>query len=211
MRKTLFRLISLLVTLLHPASTIAAQTPDPGAAEILAPVTGQALQGVVPVRGTAPAENFAFAELAFSYAEDPAGTLFLIGQFDRPVIESIIAEWDTSRITDGNYNLHLIVTQADGSRVRASVTDLRVRNYTAIETSTPSPTVTATAGPTRSADEATALEGATQAPTPTDLPANPARITTGKIAQSLLQGFLVVAGAFVLLGLYLGLRAAARR
>ncbi len=174
---------------------------------IQAPSPGAAIQGSVPIRGTIPAEGFEFAELAFSYENDPTGTLFPLANLEQPVIDGMLADWDTTSITDGNYVLHLIVFQTDGTRSEALVTGLRVRNYTAIETSTPAPTETPLAG-------SSPVETPTATPlprTPTPLPDNPARLTSGNIAAGLIRGLGLAVIAFVVFGLYLGLRAVIRR
>jgi len=86
---------------------------------------------------------------------------------------------------------------------------LRVRNYTVIETSTPEarPAGKATLTPT-------ATPRADYQPKPvtvTPLPTNPAQVTEQHLQTSALQGTLIVFGAALLGGLYLGIKAILRR
>jgi hypothetical protein len=47
--------------------------------------------------------------------------------------------WDTTSISDGNYRLRLLVTFSDGTTSEYIVDDIRVRNYSVMETSTANP------------------------------------------------------------------------
>jgi hypothetical protein len=189
------------------------------AVSITAPVGGQALQGVVAITGSIPAEGFQSAELSFGYAKDASGTWFLIQQIDQPVTDGTLAQWDTTAISDGDYNLLLTVTQQDGQKITARVNGVRVRNYTAIETNTPTiapPTFTplpsGTPTPTFTPEpSATPRPTDTpQLPTVTPLPTNPARLSRQSVVASLGQGALVGIGAISLLGVYAILRSLVR-
>jgi hypothetical protein len=181
------------------------QTPQ---IKIDSPRDGDALQGVVSVTGTTEVEGFRSMELAFAYQADTTGTWFLIARSSTAVKEGALTSWDTTTISDGSYRLRVQVTLEDGRVLETIVDELRVRNYLPVETATPgsragqvTPTPTHTPLPDFEFVEAD----------PTPLPTNPAVITQRDLQASLMQGALVVAGAFGLVGLYLALRAAFRR
>lgn len=175
---------------------------------ISAPVPGQVLQGAVTIRGSTQITDFVSAELSFSYSLKPSPTWFLIESFDQPSPEGNLATWDTSAISDGIYDLRLTVNLKDGTQKEFLVTGLRVRNYTPVETSTPTPTQikpAATLEPTRTA---------TITPIPltaTPLPTNPAGLSDPELGLSVLQGTAIALGLFLLAGIYLGLKAIFRR
>jgi hypothetical protein len=167
---------------------------------IRSPLVGEALQGQVTITGSSNAAGFASAEVSFAYANDPTGTWFLITSSGQPVAQGTLAAWDTMTITDGLYTLRLRVKLGNGSYVDAIVPDLRVRNYTPLETSTP------TAAPLQATPVTNATATATPYPTPTVLPPNPAALSPSSIYASLGYGALIVAALFLLFGLYARLR-----
>jgi len=168
---------------------------------IESPVAGQALMGAVTVTGTSAMPDFASAEVSFAYPNDPTGTWFLVAQSDQPVQDSTLAVWDTTLLTDGTYILRLRVTLTDGTTRDVSVTNLRVRNYTPLETATPFPVDAPQATP-----RPTTAPTSTLYPTPTALPPNPAEVTPSVVRASLLYGGLAALGLFLLVGAYLRLR-----
>ena len=175
---------------------------------ISAPLPGQVLQGAVAINGSTQITGFVSAELTFSYSQKPSPTWFLIQSFDQPAPAGNLATWDTSAITDGVYDLRLIVNLNDGTQKEFLVTGLRVRNYTPVETSTPTPT------PVRPAATLAPTQTKTITPIPltaTPLPTNPAGLTAPELGFSLLQGTAVALGLFILGGIYLGLKAIFRR
>jgi hypothetical protein len=178
---------------------------------INAPVAGQKLQGKVDVIGTTDVPNFASAELAFSYASDSPGNWFTIQALSQPVLNSTLATWDTSFISDGDYKLRLRVTLQDDSFQDVIVTDLRIRNYTP---NTPTPVVqvpiteTPTTLPFTPPTEVVITEARTQTPrsTPTQLSQNPVSLTTDEIYVSVRRGTFIIIGLFILFGLFTRLR-----
>jgi hypothetical protein len=191
-------------------------TPVPDVV-IVAPQPGQALQGVVAIMGRTSLSGFHSAEILFGYANDPSQTWFFIAESTNPVDAGILAEWDTSTLTDGNYTLRLVVNRTDGSRVVVIVPGLRVRNYSPVETSTPTPLSTPTVSPTPlpgSDPKFTqpALPAATTIlPTITPLPTNPAELSQQDISNNLLRGAAGTGIALAALGLYLVIRKLFRR
>ncbi len=172
----------------------------PAGISITSPQPGEALQGVVNIGGNTAVEGFQSAEISFAYSNNPTDTWFLIQSSAAPVAAGgVLAAWDTTTLTDGSYTLRLRVTLQDGSQLTADVPGLRVRNYTPVETSTPS----ATPLPATPGGQATRSPVATvQAATPTPLPPNPVEITSEEIVGSLAKGILAVLGMFLAGGLY---------
>ena len=191
-------LLSLLISFLATVTVrnVAAQ----GGPILVSPRQGGVLQGVVTITGTTDVPGFVSAEVAFSYAEDITGTWFLIATTNQPVYLDTLATWDTTTITDGNYVLRVRVYLKDGSFLDGMATNLRVRNYTPVETSTPAPIElepTATMSPTLTV---------TPFPSPTSLPNNPAVLTTQDVSISIAYGGLAAVFLLIFLGAYLGLR-----
>jgi len=167
---------------------------------ILSPRQGEVLQGTVTITGSSAETGFLSSEVDFAYAGDTTGTWFLVAAASQPVDSNTLATWDTTTITDGNYNLRLRVYLKDGTHLDAIIPDLRVRNYTPVETPTPAPTaVLPTLTPT---DTLTP----TPFPTPTPLPVNPAVLTRADISTSLVYGGLGAVILIIILGIYFWLR-----
>ena len=172
-------------------------------AAILSPLAGQAVQGSVPVSVFSDIQGFQSAELFFGYTKDQTGTWFLIAQNAQPLANGEMGTWDTNLITDGDYNLRLEVVLQDGSKIDTAVTGVRVRNYSLVETSTPTPvTPTVTLAPGER-PTATATPKPTITATATLLPTNQAEMTGGQITGSLTKGALGAIIFFVILGLYI--------
>ena len=176
---------------------------------IASPASGSTLRGVVDILGTTAVDGFFFAELSFSYASSPTPTWFHIASVDQPLTDGLLAQWDTSLVTDGDYDLRLRVTLQDGSVLDTVVTGLRIRNLTPTETVTPVPTITPeyyeTAAPT-SPPTFTPAPTATRRPTPTPLPPNPAAVTQPQITSSLTRGLVIAFLVFLIIGIFLRLR-----
>lgn len=179
-------------------------TPEP---MIEHPIPGQAVQGMVLIQGFSALEGFASAQVEFRYEDDQTNTWFLI-QDQVPAIEGgVLASWDTTTITDGNYRVRLKVMRLDGSIAQVEVAGVRVRNYTAVETNTP-----------EAPEEITALPTVTVSPTPlivrstpTPPPPNPISITEMELRGSALTGLAVVAAFFIIFGLYQTVKSLTRR
>ncbi len=167
---------------------------------IISPRPGEVLQGVVAIKGSSDVPGFQSSEVSFGYAGDTTGTWFLIASSNRTVVSDTLTTWDTTTITDGNYTLRLRVTLNDGSHLESTITDLRVRNYTPIETPTPAPTALKPTSVT------TATLTVTPFPTPTALPTNSAILTPADVSTSLAYGGLGAVLLLVILGIYLWLR-----
>src|SRR5512146_3324425 len=126
--------------MLGMVSPASAQGPSP---QILAPTDGQFIVGQVPVRVTTDVPNSTSAELDFAYASDATPNGFLLQTASLPVTDQVMALWDTTAITDGDYLLRLRVSLVDGSTQDVTET-VKVRNYTALPTPSPAATDTPT-------------------------------------------------------------------
>lgn len=177
--------------------------------QITSPQPGEALQGVVEIIGTSGLEGFRAAEISFAYQNDPTATWFLIQQTSQPVVDGLLARWDTSTITDGQYRLRLQVFFQDGQVMEHVIGGLRVRNYTPVETSTPE--VLPTGQPTPTPTAAPLMDFAASPPVVTPFPTNPAQLTRQHFTGSVLTGVLAVFGAAVISAVYLGVRWLFRR
>lgn len=207
--------ILLIFLLVAPAALLCwretdAQTEPPPAPQITAPIEGAALQGLVQINIRTGQEDFQQAELSFAYASNHRGAWFLIWESDQPLEAGELTVWDTTTISDGDYDLRLTVIDAQGEELQSLVRGLRVRNYTTIETSTPAPTLqqapTFTSTPTPPpTNTAPASFGSVD-----DLPANPASLDAGRIQTVILRAGLVVLLIFILVGLYAYLRSRLR-
>jgi hypothetical protein len=214
MQRSLLYLFPVFILFGFPAQRIWAQeatptlTPQP--IVILQPIPGQALQGLVTIVGNLAVPGFISAEVSFTYHNDPRDTWFLIEQLNEIPIGEAITEWDTTILTDGEYDLRVLVDASTGP-ITIEILGLRVRNYSSIETDTPAPTASPAPQDT---PIPTPTETTTETPIPstsTPLPTNPARISDQDVLSSMGRGALLALGFFALLGLYQAIRSWLRR
>lgn len=212
-----FLLLLALLLVQPPVALARPAGQDTSAFGIRSPGPGQAVQGVVPILGSTAVDGFVSMEVAFAYAGHASETWFLIAESQEPVFDGILAEWDTTTISDGNYMLRLSVFLAGGTRQDVTLDGVRVRNYSPVETDTPTPIPTstppATQAPAPSATPTLTLTP-TQTPVPhtaTPLPTNPAQVPPGAALINLGKGALAVIGVFAGLGAYYQTRAVLRK
>lgn len=105
-------------------------------ARIISPKTDEAIQGSVEVVGTVTGIGFQFAEVSFQNAEAVQDTWFLIDQINQVVVDDVLVRWDTNALADGLYHIRVTAFFEDGHQIESVVKNLRIRNYTAIETAT---------------------------------------------------------------------------
>lgn len=208
MRKQLVKL-SILVFLISAATrleafTVRAQSSEPDIF-VQQPRQGEALQGVETISGKIRGELFQRMELSFTYADLEDPTWFFLGEFTREDIEgnsgAFAFEWDTTRITDGEYQLRIRAVFQDGE-LTERVANLRIRNYSPVETRTPG----AVFSPEPGAVTDTAVSTPTVQLTPSPLPPNPVSLTDGEILRSLQQGAAAAGSLFGMGGIYLLIR-----
>jgi hypothetical protein len=197
------------LTLILPQNAVAQSETT---IRITAPASGDVVLGFVNIMGTSAVDGFFASELSFAYASDTTNTWFLIYGTDSPVTEGLLAVWDTTLVTDGDYDLRLRVTMQDGTLIETFVTGLRIRNQTSTETPTPEPTFTPEPFDTPSATllppTPQPAPTSTRRPTPTLLPPNPVAVTASEIYSSLGRGILLILVSFIIVGILLRLRRA---
>lgn len=174
---------------------------------ILSPQADDVLQGKVAIHGHTAVDGLTTWMLEFGYKDDLTGTWFFILESEQPIDEGTLAEWDTTTITDGDYDLRLLVHQGEASS-EFSI-PVRVRNYTAVETNILEPTQVPAAMPESNVPGRNPTSTPTLIkiePTLTILPTNPAEITLKDVTSSLRIGALFVLFFFTILAIYVYLR-----
>jgi hypothetical protein len=203
MKQALLALILLLV--LFPGTVLAQEEAN---LAITSPENGQVVQGLVILSGTVTVLGFSSYELSFAYQDDPTGTWFTLHNSSLPVFEGELGTWDTTTLTDGDYTIRLRVFLLDGAVQETTISDVHVRNYTPVPTST----ATVTATPFAQLVAPTALLLATipatvtpAHPTPTPYPPNPAGIVFpsifGAIGRGAALAILLILGISLILRL----------
>lgn len=205
MRVIFYFIVKLSVAMLKAflAFLILIQTTDVG---ITSPQDGETIRGQIQILGSIDYPTFASAELGFQFASDVADTWFLIQTFSQPTTDSALAVWDTTSVTDGDYNLRLRITLQDGTFLDYIVTDLKIRNQeipTATSTDVPLPQFN---NETPTPRIIPPTEIILSFPTSTPLPPNPASITTDSIYKVFGQSALVVIILFILFSLIIRFR-----
>jgi hypothetical protein len=189
-----------------PTSEIGTSTPEPGPAAlgIRYPNPDDLLQGVIPITVDINLPGINTWELAFSFAENPTDTWFLLASGSEPFNGQLLT-WDTTQLSDGNYSLRLRAYYSDAYQ-DILVTPVRVRNYSSLDTptpaesNTPTPSLTPSASPVQ-LPSPTPTYTAVIRLTPTPLPPNPASIENSDIAGAALRGAAYSLLAFAIIGL----------
>jgi hypothetical protein len=193
-----------------PAGTLTMipEIPTPSPMNVSYPIHGLKLTGIVKITGSIAFEGWTSYELAFSYADKENPIWFPFATGTNPIVDNALGTWDTTKLSDGDYNLRLRVF-SPGAAQDGFIYGLRVRNYT-IDTPIPTLTFTPTLSPTAPAATAmatfTSTLTSTVYPTPTELPTNPATLSADKIVLNLGLGALSTMVVFVVFGLLLSLR-----
>lgn len=208
-------LLVVLGILLIPGRLVSSQEDDPGIT-ILSPSDEEVIFGIYPLAAEVNQAGVTGYSISFTYAHDDRRTWFPLTTGSELVDGRIEYEWDTNQVTDGNYDLRIQVFFEGEPLLSQSVRTIRVRNYTQIETltptQTPSPTVgtvepQATIQPTATPTE-TATPTLTFTPwrTPTPLPPNPVEITDTEFRNNFGLGAAITLGSLTLIGIYNWLR-----
>lgn len=108
--------------------------------EVESPVEGEVIQGKISITGSTDVIGFESYEVYFGFEGDETNTWFLLSDSKEPVKNGgVLAVWDTTQISDGNYRILLRVNLEDDKPTEIIINGLRLRNYLTIETSTPTP------------------------------------------------------------------------
>jgi len=174
-----FVLLLLLVMTISPPQFGAVRqqaTPDPGA-RLAAPAAGATIFGAVTISGTANTSGFQNYRLDYLAQADPASGWQPIGrQVAQQVTGGVLAQWDTSALKDGVYQIRLRVILRNGTVLEDYIRELRVQN----QQPTPLPTFPPTLTP-----PAAATAGATLPPLIQQPPSATPRAVTATAVPSL--------------------------
>jgi len=186
---------------------IAAQDATPVA--ITHPAEGDVLSGEVVITGTTDVPGFVSSQLEFSYASNSTDTWFALQSSSQPEVDSALAVWNTSLITDGDYKLRLRVYMGeetfDDVIVQVKVqNDMPILTPTPIYTSTPGQLISQLPTPFLVASSPTPTLA--PRPSPTPFPTNAVSLDQTAIYTSLGRGALVIVVLFVFAGLVLRFR-----
>ena len=193
--KPIFLLISFL---------FASQQGDP-AILITSPGQGTVVNGIVEIYGSVSPEKFASAKLSYMYLLDSEENWFLINRIEKPVENGLLGNWDTTLISDGLYQLKLIVKTTDGEKYEYLVKDIQVANYSRVEAPAVQEEVSTVSVETER------IPGMSSDVRPTELPPNPASIQEKEIRSSIFIGMGVAVIFTVLAAFYLHYQAYLRR
>jgi hypothetical protein len=170
----------------------------PGYAEIVSPAPGEAVQGLFTLQGSASHPLFEAYDLAFAYQQAPISTWFsIVERREIEVVDGRLGLWDTSGISDGEYQLRLRVYLENGTTLEDIIEGVRVRNRSQIET--PTPAAVSGNQPTATSVPPTSTPG----PTPIIIASPPGGSSVLIFLQS---GFIIGAAALLSLGIYLYIR-----
>ncbi|MCB2180000.1 hypothetical protein KQH54_02640 [bacterium] len=175
-------------------------------AEITFPGNGNAVQGLVQIIGSANISGFQSYRLEFASSTATAPAWFLITQQSTPVNNDILGEWDTSILTDGDYTLKLTVNNGTDQPVTFLIEDIRIRNYSPIETDTPAPTSQELIATPSTAPTDTPTPTTTQLAAPTEASPNSISISGDNIKRAILVGGILGLFGTLFVILYAGYR-----
>jgi hypothetical protein len=96
----------------------------PGQIQILVPLEGEQISGVVEVLGTADIPDFGFYKLEI---KRPDETIWLTLQAGNEIVrESKLGDWDTRRLTPGEYQLGIVVVDNEAQASSPCIVNLFV-------------------------------------------------------------------------------------
>lgn len=97
-----------------------------GQVELVEPMDGREVIGVVTLLGTAKSENFGFYKYEVSR---PGDSLWLTIQAGRDVVEEgELGQWDTRSLQNGDYLLRLVVSDNQGETLPPCIIQVRINN-----------------------------------------------------------------------------------
>ncbi len=118
--------------------------------QLTAPVPGEELTGILPVQGSADDASFAYYKLEYE-AQSSLGVWQQIGsEVTTPVAAGFLANWDTSSLSPGFYNLKLTVVDQAGNISTSQVNNLFRPSYSGAFSLTVPETVTLSSVPVSS-------------------------------------------------------------
>ncbi len=215
-RSTRYLLVGFL--LLGVLPLVAARPLQQGVqANISDPQQNATVRGLVVIKGTATITDFQFYKVEFGRGASPSDWHVIGSTRPTPVIDGVLAQWDTTALPDGVYTLRLTVVRMDGNYQEYPVQGIIVANKRPTETPTPSPapdkarTPTATPGPTMTLAILQPTEALAQ-PSPTPTPVRPVRgsplpqLPLATWREAFCMGAGTMAAIFGVLGVVFALR-----
>ena len=198
------QIISLLLLVLSLMNVWFSPFPQLDLVRIQSPVDGEYLQGSVQIIGTVTGTGLQSAEISFRYQDSQSQSWFVISQISSPIVDDMIATWDTSTIADGMYQIRVLAVFENGRELEEIINNLSVRNYTPfdlIKTENPE------AISTENLQNQIATVEVTQTlrPSPTVMPPNEMIITQSQFSTTAIQGgilgvlFLLVIALFIII------------
>ncbi len=172
---------------------------------ILSPRNGDVLQGNVVISGTVTGVGLQYADISFQYQDTSSSEWFLIERINEAMIDDSMINWETSSVADGNYRLRILAQYSDGHQLEAISQNLRIRNYTTIETVVETPSGSLVT-PAQLSETSAIFLSPTAIATATDLPKNELSLTLGDIGKSALNGAITGVLLLIVLGLWLIIR-----
>lgn len=198
------QIISLLLLVLSLMNVWFSPFPQLDLVRIQSPVDGEYLQGSVQIIGTVTGTGLQSAEISFRYQDSQSQSWFVISQISSPIVDDMIATWDTSTIADGMYQIRVLAVFENGRELEEIINNLSVRNYTPfdlIKTENPE------AISTENLQNQIVTVEVTQTlrPSPTVMPPNEMIITQSQFITTAIQGgilgvlFLLVIALFIII------------
>lgn len=186
--------------LLAFAATNPSSAQDNSSAKIASPKAGDPLFGLVSIQGTASNPNMQRYILEFDSQDNEVDRWFLIaGPITQQVKDGVLAQWNTTAVPDGRYQIRLRVVLRDGTVLSDTVQNLRVNNKqpTPLPTGLPSatpipPTVPPTAGPSPTPFIQQPPTNTARAALPTVPPTNVPPVSSVSSAPDTPQGVLAL-------------------
>jgi len=136
---------------------VAATFAQQGAQVIItSPQENATARGLVVIKGSASVPAFQFYKVEYGRGADPSDWHLIGSTVPNPVIDGVLAQWDTTALPDGVYTLRLQAVKMDGNYEEYYARQIVVANKRPTETPTPEATPEApptpgpspTAGPT---------------------------------------------------------------
>ncbi|MBI9047019.1 MAG: hypothetical protein JEZ06_21205 [Anaerolineaceae bacterium] len=101
---------------------------------VYSPRSGDVLKGSVIIDGNSEVDGFTNIEIAYSYDnQDDEQSWFMIFHGDEMVSDGTLAIWDTTLITDGDYELRVRFKFEERDDFDIFIRNLKVRNYSIVE------------------------------------------------------------------------------
>jgi hypothetical protein len=96
----------------------------PGQIQIIIPENGEDIRGIVPVVGTADIPNFGFYKFEIKRPDETDWLTIQAGNV--PVTQGKLGDWDTARLSPGDYQLALVVVDNQAQSSDPCVVQVRV-------------------------------------------------------------------------------------